>query len=779
MAIDVKIEGYDSFQQIAVGGMAAVYRARKISIDKTVAIKILFPYLASDDSFIDRFQREAKSAAQVQHENIVNVVDFGESGGSYFIVMEFYEGLTVADLLKEQSRIPFDVAVTILFEVCLGLEAAHAQDIIHRDIKPANIICTDRGSIKIADFGLAKKSDAMTVVTQAGKVLGTPAYMSPEQAAGEAVGTQSDIFSLGVVAFEMLCQRRPFEGNSYSEVIEKIQTIDVPDVTNSNPLVQPEFQRIIEKMLEKDSAKRYESIADVIHDLEKAMEAVDIRRDRRRLQQYFGDPHTYQRRFNEKTISKCLSQGTYYMQKGKSHITEAIQEFRRILYLDPTNERARKHLSKLMADHPDRDSTVEIDARKSEDSAPERKQRKHRRRAKRGDSSQPSRASGGKTSPWNMFLPAVLLVVVAAGAFWGWRAILSGDQNQTPVLSAPAKLQVSEGETVAFSVGVDDAEGDAVRLSVNNLPQGATFSEQGAFEWTVAYDQAGKHFIEFVASDGSTTGRTRTMVEVSDKQLALAFDKPVKQSTSPGKPVNVRLQAASEFGNAVSFSLAGEPKGMRLEGDRVTWTPTGSQSGTHKVPIQGSDGVAEATQTLVVEVKPEPKPKPRTTTTPKQKRPQPAPVRVTGRVEWVLPKLSNIFVDGELRVREDTFLSIELSEGKHQIRAELLDGMTMFEEEVDVRGGKKITLDPPIVAYGRLSVYFLGGVGELLINGEKFDQQPPFTGAVLPAGTYQVLCAMFREEDTKQFDIVVKDGQITVVEYEIGNDPVVSFESVE
>jgi hypothetical protein len=380
-----------------------------------------------------------------------------------------------------------------------------------------------------------------------------------------------------------------------------------------------------------------------------------------------------------------------------------------------------------------------------------------------------------------MFLPALLLIVVAAGAFWGWRTILSGGGNQPPVLSAPERLHVSEGETVVFGVAVEDAEGDPVRLSVNNLPERATLDEEGNFQWPVGYDQAGRYTIEFVASDGLSTGRLRTVVEVVDKALALSFEPPRKQSTTAGKPVAVRLQAASEFGRDVTFSLSGEPEGMKLEGDRVSWTPTNSQTGTHNIPIQGSDGVAQSTQTLVVEVDPKPQsiPKKQPAKTPKPRSQAPAPVVATGRVEWVLPKLSNIYVDGELRVREDTFLSIELPEGMHTIRAELLDGMTMFEEEVNVRGGKKITLEPPIVAYGRLSVYFLGGVGQLLINGEKFDQQPPFTGAVLPAGTYQVLCAMFHEEDTRQFDITVKDGQNTIIEYEVGNDPVVSFESAD
>jgi serine/threonine protein kinase len=224
MAIHVAIVGYDSLEQIGIGGMAAVYKARKISLDKTVAIKVLFPYLASDPSFIDRFQREAKAAASIQHDNVVNVIDFGETEGSCYIVMEHYDGRTLEALIRERRGIPVDVAAQILLEVAYGLEAAHTRDIVHRDIKPGNIIYTRQGGIKIADFGLARKSDSASLITQHGKVAGTPAYMSPEQAAGRPVGPASDIFSLGVVAYELFGQRKPFEGASYSEVIEKIQT---------------------------------------------------------------------------------------------------------------------------------------------------------------------------------------------------------------------------------------------------------------------------------------------------------------------------------------------------------------------------------------------------------------------------------------------------------------------------------------------------------------------------------------------------------------------------
>jgi serine/threonine protein kinase len=753
MAIEIKIDGYDSFEQIAVGGMAAVYKARKISIDKVVAIKVLFPYLANDASFIDRFQREAKSAAKVQHENIVNVIDYGDSGGYYYIVMEFYEGVTVADLLKESRRIPLDIAVTIVLDVCLGLEAAHAQDIVHRDIKPANIIYTNVGGIKIADFGLAKKPDTMTVVTQPGKVLGTPAYMSPEQAAGEAVGAQSDIFSLGVVAFEMLCNKRPFDGSSYSEVIEKIQTQDVPALSHENPLIQPDFERIVARMLEKDLTRRYGTIAEVTADWEHAMEAFSINRDRRRLIRYLQDPEGYEKAFSEKMVARCLSQGTYFMQRGETHITEAMLEFKRILYLDPTNERARKHLAKIMAEFRQDDSTVTLNLTEKAARAKAPVEKKSTPPAKRPTTPRPSR--NRRPAAWG-----ALALVAAVGAWWGWNQTL-GSGSGAPVVSAPARLAAEEGETIEFTVRVTDADSDSVRLYGKDLPAGAVFSPAGEFTWAVRYDQAGAHTLEFVADDGEHVANSRTVVDVADKPVKLVFNPPAQQSAVVGQRVNMRLQAASEIGNPVSYALEDGPEGMLLEGDRITWVPTGKQAGSHRVSVRGSDGVASATQTVMIDVK-----------SGSDTRPS-AP---TGRVDWILPKLANIYVDGSLKVREDAYLSIDLPEGRHTVRAELLDGITVLEEVVNVRGGSRTAIDPPKIDYGRLSVYFLGGVGELKLNGKKFKQQPPFTEAAIPAGRYTLTCDMFRSEDSMEFQIVVKTGETTVVEYEVGNEPTISYE---
>ncbi|MCI0453009.1 MAG: serine/threonine protein kinase [Candidatus Latescibacteria bacterium] len=340
----LRIAGYDSFEQIAVGGMAVVFKARKLSVKKTVAIKVLLPHLAADSRFITRFQQEAEAAARIQHDNIVNVIDSGKSDGAYFIVMEYYDGLTVEELLSTQQRLPIDVALSVVLNVCYGLEAAHAQNLVHRDIKPANIIFTRQGTIKVADFGLAKAIDKLTLVTNPGKVVGTPAYMSPEQTRGEAVGTASDIFSLGVVAYEMLAAKRPFEGASYSEVVDRIQHVEPQAVASFNPLVEEQFEQIVRRMLAKPLNARYAHASEIVMDLEEAMDKQGLRRDRRGLEEFFKDPAGYTQKSNAALLARLNGETPRGADKSRGL---GVRHYKKILYLNPDDDAARAALERM------------------------------------------------------------------------------------------------------------------------------------------------------------------------------------------------------------------------------------------------------------------------------------------------------------------------------------------------------------------------------------------------------------------------------------------------
>jgi len=769
MAMQVSINGYDSLEQIGVGGMAAVYRARKVSIDKVVAIKVLFPYLACDESFIDRFQREAKAAARIQHENIVNVIDFGESEGAYFIVMEYYDGHSLEDILKAQGVLPLDVAILGLLEVCYGLESAHAKDIVHRDVKPANIIYTSQGGIKIADFGLAKKSDSATMITQHGKVIGTPAYMSPEQAAGKNVGPQSDVFSLGVVAYELLCRQKPFDGESYSEVLEKIQTHKPISVTNLNPLIQPDFEHIITKMLEKDTADRYQSISEVIADIEKGMEKHRMTRDRRRLSSFIKDPDEYKKTYNEKTVARCLSQGAYYMQKGRNHLDEAILEFKRILYLDPDNERAKKNLERANAER-GKDHTQAVPsvpaASVKDDKQPDAKQKKSKKHSSVTVVAASGRSQGGRPVR-RLFGGIALVAVLASAGFFayhqGWitTGFLDSKDNTPPALSAPKRLSVNGGEKVEFSLQAVDADGDPVRFYGDELPQGASLSPQGEFTWDVGYDQAGSHKLVFYADDGTSASLSETTVEVQKSAPALEFEKVGTLSVEAGRELKHALKATSSSGGNISYSLVRGPDGMSVSGRRLVWKTGKEQAGTYKAVVKAGDEYASETQTVKIVVKAPPEP---------EKQPS------TGRVEWVLPEAVNIYVDGSLKEQNSRSLSVDLPGGEYVLRAELESGVTALTEKISVKAGETVELAAPEFKYGTLSVYFLGGVGELQIDGKKFAQQPPFTAVPVPAGKHEVSCRMTTDSGERSFEITVKEGRETVIEYEAGNAPLVTHE---
>jgi len=765
MAIHVTIEGYDSLDQIGVGGMAAVYKARKVSIDKVVAIKVLFPYLASDESFIERFQREAKAAARIQHENIVNVIDFGESEGAYYIVMEFYDGKTLEDILKTRHELPLDIVVQVLLEVCYGLESAHSQDTVHRDIKPGNIIFTNQGGIKIADFGLAKKSDSITMITQHGKVIGTPAYMSPEQAAGKNVGPPSDIFSLGVVAYEILGQRKPFEGKSYSEVLEKIQTYEPLSVADVNPLIQPDFEGIVSKMLEKDIDKRYQSIKEVIADIEAAMEKFRITRDRRLLVSYISDPDVYESAYKEKIINRCLSQGAFYMKKGQSHLDEAILEFKRILYLDPDNERAKKNLDRINAER-GKDHTVTVVTpavgvdTKNKDGKKKRKRHKsvtvvaasgpapHKRRA--------GKVIGG------LFAAAAVLT---AGWFGYQRGLIplnvfDRTNNKAPALSAPGHVTVTGGERLEFVLQAVDAEGDSVRFYTDGLPRGATLTEAGEFKWKVGYNQTGKHSIKFYADDGTSASLSETEIVVQAASVTLNFQRVGTVRVDAGKTFKRSLKAKSPSGKPVTYSLSSAPGGMRIDNGRLVWKPDRDASGTYSAVVEASDGALTQKQTVTLHVR--------------SVSEQEAEL---AHVEWTFPKRANVFIDDDLTESETRRLVTELPKGKHTLRAELLDGTTGWVEMLDLRPGEKVKLEAPELSYGKLSVYFLGGVGEFRINGKVFKAQPPFSGETIPVGSHTVSCRMANEDRTKEFTISVEKGRETIVEYEEGSEPVVTIES--
>ena len=271
MAQPQEIAGrYRIERRLGAGGMSTVFLAQDTVLERPVAVKLLAEHLADDEAFVERFQREALSAARLQHPNIVQVFDYGLDASSHrhFIVMEFVDGPSAADLLRDQKRLEIDEAVAIARDACHGLDYAHRAGVVHRDVKPGNLLISDEsGTTKLADFGIAKATE-QTRITQVGSVLGTAAYLSPEQAHGDDAGPRSDIYSLGVCAYQMLTGRLPHEYGSLTELALKQREEPIAPIAELRPTVPHELDLAIAVALERDPADRYDNALDFAHALE-------------------------------------------------------------------------------------------------------------------------------------------------------------------------------------------------------------------------------------------------------------------------------------------------------------------------------------------------------------------------------------------------------------------------------------------------------------------------------------------------------------------------------
>ncbi|MBU3673854.1 MAG: serine/threonine protein kinase [Solirubrobacteraceae bacterium] len=245
--------------RLGSGGMSTVVLAMDERLERNVAIKLLAEHLADDDQFVVRFRREALSAARLVHPNIVQVYDFGtdEKSGRQYIVMEYVEGSSGAEILREQGVLPLQEALGILAQACRGLDYAHRSGVLHRDVKPGNLLRSRDGVVKLADFGIAKTPAEDSSITQVGSVLGTAAYLAPEQASGKESTARSDIYSLVVVAYQFLSGRLPYEAQSITELALKQQREAPPLLDQLNPDISPELAAAVDRALELDPEARY------------------------------------------------------------------------------------------------------------------------------------------------------------------------------------------------------------------------------------------------------------------------------------------------------------------------------------------------------------------------------------------------------------------------------------------------------------------------------------------------------------------------------------------
>ena len=257
---------YELGERLGLGGMSTVQVAFDTRLERYVAVKLLAEHLADDAQFVTRFRREAMAAARLVHPNIVQVYDFGldEPSGRHYIVMERIVGPSGAQVLRDRGHLPIDEAVDWIAQSCRGLEYAHRNGLVHRDVKPGNLLLSEAdGTIKLADFGIAKTASDESSITQVGSVLGTAAYLAPEQAAGEEAGPAADLYGLGVVAYQLLSGRLPYEAASLTELALKQQREVPPPLHHVDPSIPPALAVAVERALALTPGERYASADDM------------------------------------------------------------------------------------------------------------------------------------------------------------------------------------------------------------------------------------------------------------------------------------------------------------------------------------------------------------------------------------------------------------------------------------------------------------------------------------------------------------------------------------
>ncbi len=281
----VEIAGrYRLQSRLGHGGMSTVHLALDLRLERQVAVKLLAEHLADDPAFVSRFQREAQAAARLVHPNIVQVFDSGrdERTGQYFIVMEYIEGSSGAEILRDQGWVEVEEALAIIEQACEGLHYAHRHGVVHRDVKPGNLLRAREGEVKLADFGIAKATEQSSI-TQVGSVLGTAAYLAPEQARGEEAGPSADLYALGVVAYQLISGRLPYEATSLTELALKQQQEEPPRLDTLVAAVSPELGQAVAIALALDPRERYKTALEMRHGLNAGARGIPPEEPRRAI----------------------------------------------------------------------------------------------------------------------------------------------------------------------------------------------------------------------------------------------------------------------------------------------------------------------------------------------------------------------------------------------------------------------------------------------------------------------------------------------------------------
>jgi hypothetical protein len=341
--VTTSIGRYEIIDKLGEGAMGVVYRARDKTLGRMLALKMLSADLSGEDEVHKRFHREAVAIGRLSHPNIVTVFDRGEQDGQLFMVMELLEGQDLRAMIEETAEVSLADRIRIMIQIAQGLGYAHSKGVVHRDIKPANIHVTTAGAVKILDFGLARVGAGGTI-TRRGVILGTPDYMSPEQAMGKDVDNRSDIFSAGAVFYEFLTLEKPFKGKTLHSVLYQILSHEPTPVLTVNPDLPARLAAVVHRMMDKTPDKRYASMEAIVPDLE-AVEVVVRRSAGRAVFPRARSAAAAERSVGEQTRARIVQ----HVKRGRAlfdtgDYAKALAEMRHALKLDPGNEEAAEVL---------------------------------------------------------------------------------------------------------------------------------------------------------------------------------------------------------------------------------------------------------------------------------------------------------------------------------------------------------------------------------------------------------------------------------------------------
>ncbi|MFT3839962.1 MAG: protein kinase [Myxococcaceae bacterium] len=336
---------FELLKLLGRGGMAAVFEARHTKTQQKVALKVMDPNLKSDRTFVDRFALEVKACATMEHPNVVRVLDHGEAEGWYFLATELIDGGTVADLINQMGQLPSALAMELGAQLLDGLSYAHAQGIVHRDLKPENLLLTKGGVLKVADFGIARTADH-TKLTKTGMLVGTAGYMSPEQAKGSAIDGRSDLFTVGIIFYEMLTGSNPFESDSPAASITRIIEVDVPPLFELRPTVPYELEAVVDQLLSANPEERFSSAAEAAGALLPVLEPHRARHPKL-VAEAIANPKVQKKRLDSDQAAALLSEVKASPPSNALESARAALKLHLSTLLDVDNLEAKQQLDEL------------------------------------------------------------------------------------------------------------------------------------------------------------------------------------------------------------------------------------------------------------------------------------------------------------------------------------------------------------------------------------------------------------------------------------------------